>query len=899
MAQADNGTLNIVGSHCSPFCAHHSNVDTRIIFCWPQEVMILSARMAAVQSRALSFAHQKRNLQNILNALPSQLVVTEESRRRSTAKSLMWHQHDIPFSSQSSPPTSPMKRRRRLMGGTWVPAAYRGGDLNKGRTNGSEPNKTTTAWWKRASTMTKNGRQLKRKQDLHQTNSEWREIRDKERRLMLLFEEFLERAKVYQTSFRTVGSLVAKDPSDRSDPPKMENAEKRLLLSNETVLSERIRSTLQGLQDADVPVDERKLKETEADFVALCKTMQHMCSLSCSLSQLAKNERAFAIYIGISEQILVELVRLLQERCLLTESAHTWGDQAKRPPFSQGKEGHRATRVSKWLNNVINSILSPISKGDPQRDRVRMPREMIGDTSMSEAGKSLDETTERLLSDLVTSIITQTTNQLEDCTLDTSDAEIPHHHRTLMGKAADRVLDVLEHVPTSWDATNDALNKAVQLLSGAASYKSAQKCKLVFERYYTPHFTDPRLSSVLQAYLAAIKHSKVPPKNTPEIIEEAYNFLNANYDERAHALGGERMQTVSVMLQIMAADFSLDPAETSSTSRTRCEMADSLLKKTIGDNSASELLRRINGENKRVSVQLTPLLDPLALLYAISEDPERVELARNMLDHMLRNSGQGRFFSFPSTNTCNAVLSTIVRKHELKGESGDDTKEDCDDEIDLKYSEDLLAFLYQRTGSDCMPNTSTLPNTSTIQLAFRLLNAVKPDDEGLRAQNILSMAEPYYLLGPAKTMGLTLYHETLRTWLRVASFERREDADVTAAEQALWLVERMEIRSTPSLLSNELLKDSSFPYLYDTEAKPTTTSYQLTLDTCEATVDEKDFGKAAEVALTVAKKMERLGLLKHPQLRSLRKCAAKLRQKSVLVEQIHSFTRDIKKRMKQ
>lgn len=797
-------------------------------------------------------------------------------------------QQCVSFSSNSSPPSSRVKRRRRLKEFTWVPPAYRGGDVNKRGPN--RPSKPPSSWKRGIGpTEKKQERRVKTIEDKQPSNAEWKAIREKERRLILLYQDFSRQVIAYQALF-CPAEVVDEQPDGAAESPKRRNFKMDNSLSNLNELADNIRTALQGVQDADVPVDEAKLKATEEDFVALCRTMQHMCSTSCSLSQLTNNEKTFTIFVDIAEQILVELIRLLQERCLLIDSAHTWGDEAKRPVVTEGKEGHRKIGVSQWLNTIVKTILSPISQ-DKHRDQARMPREMIGDASMSEAGKRLDETTERLLSILVNSIITYTTNQLGDITLGVVDPYMPARHRKLLENAGDRVLSVLENAPTSWDATNEALNKAIQLLAGAASYESAKKCKMVFERHRAPHSTEPRLSSVLQAYLSAIKHTNNPRKSKLAIVEEAYDFFNSNFDQRMGFLSSECLQAVSVMLQIMTVDFSLDDANENSTlKQARCEMANSLLKNATGDDSGIELLRQVKSDDKSVSAQLTPLLDPLACLYAISEDPERIELAHKMLDHMVESACQGRISTFPSTNTCNAVLHTIVCKHETKPkDTGDKSKEDQEEKADLQYSKDLMAFMYKRKGADLMPNRTSL------KLAYRLLKAIEPDDEVVRAQDILSMAEAHYLVqetGSQKSMGMTCYHETLQTWLRVASSSRYDPITICPAEQVLWLVDRMEIRSTPAFLTYSLLKNSAFPYLYDTRARPTKLTYELALNVCAAS--DKQCAKSSQAALSLARKMERRQLLDPPHIELLSE-----RADGPYKDSIESFIKDFKKKIKQ
>jgi hypothetical protein len=385
------------------------------------------------------------------------------------------------------------------------------------------------------------------------------------------------------------------------------------------------------------------------------------------------------------------------------------------------------------------------------------------------------------------------------------------------------------------------------------------------------------------------------PDEIPSIIDEAYDFLIDNWEREATAISNERLQAVAVMLRIIAftcrklnkTDKEKEDKEKEEI-MTMYERADSLLQLAVGNESAAELLRQIEKKDSDISVQLTPLLDPLALLYASSGDSERVELARKMLDHMMKNVGKGRFFAYPTTKTCNVVLKTMVDKY---CDESIDQKEP-ESEQDLLFSSKLLSFMYKQTEAACTPDRVTLEQT------MNLLDVANLADAGPRAQKILSVVESYYLLSESSEPGvpLSLYHRVLNSWLATAS---RQDggSDVCCAEQALWMVERMELRSTPVFLSDKLLKASAYPYIYDTEARPTGLTYGMMLQICVATTNNGHFHKAAEIALRVSKKLVTLEAFDSRHSAQLRSCSDKIPKESDLWKEIDSFLFDVADRL--
>jgi hypothetical protein len=145
-----------------------------------------------------------------------------------------------------------------------------------------------------------------------------------------------------------------------------------------------------------------------------------------------------------------------------------------------------------------------------------------------------------------------------------------------------------------------------------------------------------------------------------------------------------------------------------------------------------------------------------------------------------------------------------------------------------------------------------------------LLTVLKPSNVGERLENLLDQMETRRYFSHRRlmpiTISLTAYNRVLWGLWQEALLNKTEPRGTS--QRALTLLERLEMRSTPLWMSDDLvckmqysIAPSSSNLLYDLGLTPTKRTYELVLNVCASTKAPSEFEKAALAAAEVVERM--------------------------------------------
>jgi hypothetical protein len=243
-----------------------------------------------------------------------------------------------------------------------------------------------------------------------------------------------------------------------------------------------------------------------------------------------------------------------------------------------------------------------------------------------------------------------------------------------------------------------------------------------------------------------------------------------------------------------------------------CELADGLVMRALTEDVLSRKQPKDGGDT-----HLLPLLHYLIHVLASSEDPVWLERSKQMLLYMMQidrgGFGFGASIVYPTVDTLNVVIQSILKQYEDRGRIGG--------EQDLEYTLSLLDYMFGRSDQGCWPNDTT------FLLLLRLLAAIKPNDISDRAENMLSKMELRRTLSRSN-MSLSTYHLVLRCWLAAAE----SGISKNGCLRGMKLLENLEMQSTPLILSDKDVSLTTVRNLYDISLRPSKETYNLLLKIC-------------------------------------------------------------------
>lgn len=700
-------------------------------------------------------------------------------------------------------------------------------------------------------------------------------------------------------------------------------------------MQQKIKETLRDIHrtDGGVIVDWTKFKETENAFLMVCRSIQHMCSTCTNLSRFYDENQEE--YVDLAEFLLLELVRLGRERAKLAESARKATQAAvEKPPTAvieeESKPAEEDTRdasivkeesrqqeqgvMTGWFSSMVaylpfsfykkeeeksSSVVPPVDKEaaaemtkgeqlskEPKNDEVITGRgqkeERIGGKKAPEISKEENtilvhekpylESTHRLFRLVVSSMTTaakavnpdetvedeeedEANSDSEDA-LDSVETQAWHEARRQAFEAtARRMLNLLDRMPTGWDSPDpSALQMIMEMLSRAGTLESARMCNELFYRANTQVL---KYSLVPEAYLEAVRFETDDGKRQ-DIVLEAIRVQHRLWKLRLPSHRVERIMHCSIILNCISvadmADF-----------LGMCHAAEVLVKRAIGAKAYSQIMGELGAEKPDVDVQALPMLNYLTQIYASSGDSSKIDASKLMLKYMMHcdeDSGGNRMIPFPNVDTCNTVLRALSKRCESKS-----AQKPVDVKVDLDYATSLMDFMCGgREESAC------LPDETTFELMFRLLDAAKAEDAGDIAEDLLSKMEIVRMFSKDQASMITVstYHRIMGYWLQTAKTRDSVDAGRSPCERALTLLDKMEVQSTPMFLSDRALNSIEMQKLYNVSLRPIRQTYELVLTICsESRQSREDKEKAFDVAADVYRRMRKQGFVAHDDMTSV------------------------------
>lgn len=160
--------------------------------------------------------------------------------------------------------------------------------------------------------------------------------REKEEQLFSLYRSLVRLAPRYRTRYRlnvvTTTTTLSSDDHRRGIPSIQ-------------LLAKRIVAVLQDIHEPDAPLDGKQIQDTEEEFRSHCRVLQHMCSVTCTLTHLSQygdDTDGCRHYVDLAELLLLQTMQLVQDRFLLIKSARHWNNSTAKvvvPPGSHTVHG--------------------------------------------------------------------------------------------------------------------------------------------------------------------------------------------------------------------------------------------------------------------------------------------------------------------------------------------------------------------------------------------------------------------------------------------------------------------------------------------------------------------------------------------------------------------------------
>lgn len=740
---------------------------------------------------------------------------------------------------------------------SWVPPAYRGvvpSQDNEGRKKYDRNQRSATGRFEKKRHFEKERRPFV----LRRSQSEITELEDQERaltakrkreeQLISLFQDLVRLSSQYRTQFQK-GDISLLPYDSLRDLPLGKFLEKRIV------------AALKGIHEPDAPIDWKQIQKTEEDFRSLCRVLQYMCSISCSLTNVSQygNNTDSRKYVDLAELLFLQLVQLAQGRSLLVESTRKWSNTLKAiQPANTTYNGYgdKATQsaIGGWFSRFVGNFVPYIKITVPEEKPVTVSERDASTTVLDEPfsipnQEDSDLHSPKRLFRRVMSCIASTVRKsaVDELNGETSEgykaaketAKNPVEQQAYEATAR-RMLDLLDRMPSSWTPDTEAIRYIMEMLCRSGTLQSARMCHVVFQRHTCSQYR-LQFSLVLEAYLEATMR-ETDKEKLAVLVEEVLNVLYMQWDASLPKHRLDRILQCSITLNCMSvAGVGVVPG--------MCERGGSMAKRALGRQVFSQLKEEMRAEKPRVDPQTLPVINYLAQLYASSGDDVQVGMAKQMLNYMTQHDsyGVGRFMVFPNVDTCNAVLLALIQRYEGKSVNEKDMKAA---QVDFDFARGVLEYMYKRSEVECWPNSTTLA------LMFRFTDARNPADIGNIAEDLLSMIEARQFLSQSKdTAKITLstYHRVLRYWMQAAkspSFQSAENRDV-ACERAHYLLEKLEVQSMPIVLSDNFLRFTAVKNLYDINLRPMRNTYKMVLQICVDTSEPGDHEKAASIAFQV------------------------------------------------
>ena len=600
-------------------------------------------------------------------------------------------------------------------------------------------------------------------------------------------------------------------------------------------LAKRMKKALDGIHESDTPIEWSQIEETEDSFRGIFRVLQETVSLSAQLCKYCDWEASPGL-VNLSEIALRSMLVFQSDRALVAESAKTWSSQS-----SSDKE------IKSYLE-----FFSPT--GGTEDDSSPMPEFVL---AHNDPKLKVSADLFLLVMEALAAVDESSKKTIDGGHIDAS--------------TASRLVELLDLFPPNLVPSTDMGTLVLQTLAREGTRESAQTCFRLCQTGPSEIF---RFSLVVEAFIRAVRHEE-DLETRRQIVRECFDAINTHWNSCLPQDRLERIRHCTSVLQCLSfADILDDTSELFDT-------VEDLVKRTLGEQEYGQLMDDItvsDGDvNGRFDVHVLPLANFLIPVFAAS-DSSRVEVAKKMLLYLTRQKAP---VASPSVIAFNSVLFAILQQCEKEGPGCESSAIE-----DLEYAFSVLDYLFGQT------ETESLPDGNTFHLLFRLVAAIKPDDIGERAQDLLSKMEISKCLsrtGTGKLSSLSNYHKVLWCWCEAAK---------SGSFEGVWrrgekLVRVLELQSTPLILSDMDATNTTLRSLYNVNLRPLPRTYRFALNICAESTDYSEKKEEiASCALSVFRRMERRGFVSQDDdtvIEMFKRCIAPLPEESAQRKEAEAF----------
>jgi hypothetical protein len=724
---------------------------------------------------------------------------------------------------------------------SWVPPAYRGIDL--GTKNGasrvgqgpetlnSKPKRSGR--FRSARTRSSSARQAKvEKPDLLLRilpEEAFYAKQEKEEVIEDAIKELLLAASSYRKHFSTI-----------SNSSSLDNGTSTQTLNK--AMKNRVASALRDIHPAE-SAEQKQVLDSEADFRTICRALQQICSTSCSLSSLWKyGDKDGVKYADLSELTLTELVKLNIERSQLRTKASTSDSEGETAILESAKS---KLSVSGWFSDLIEGFVPSLVSSSKSKIKSK--------DEESETFVALDDSTllsiQRLLKNVLASIAFTTQapelfgneeTRLVVNPLKTEEDQVSFE------KVGRRMLNLLDSTSLLVEVDGETVQLPMEMLCRAGTLSSARLCNEIFQQYYSRTCQAP-FPLVLEAYLESIKR-ETDQDTLLDFVEEVMGLLVAQWNISLPTHRVERILQVSIVLNCMA---EADMGKVKGMS----ESGDLLVKRALGGKTFTQFFQEVHSDDPKVDNQAIPIANALVHLYAGSGQKPLLATAKKLLKYMMNEQEDTMLLAalYPTVGACNAVLTSLVQSSTedevaVRPSKSDFNAKNSTKSENFMFGLSVLNFMLSRSGAACFPNITT------YELVFSLLEAANPKNIGIIGEELLFSIEASNMMNGAVSFSLPIhkYDSVLKFWLLTVKNKHLETfrfgERVVPCRRAFSLLEKLEIRSRPWMLSNSALKEATVKNLYDPHLRPTRTTYLLVLQVCANTSEIEHQEEASQIA---------------------------------------------------
>ena len=552
------------------------------------------------------------------------------------------------------------------------------------------------------------------------------------------------------------------------------------------------------------------------------------------------------VLIDCAEQCLFDLRKLIDQRKQLF-------DQMNRT--EETREAENESKQSSWIN-PLSQVATYISKSI---SKLALNNEKkIDERLLAHNDKDLAPS-QQLIRLLVESIASATATKTDG----------------LLPNSEQRVSNLLQVLPDDTVPESRTLLGILEVLCHVGNLEAAQECRKLFDQFSSeiPHLP---FSLVLRCYLEASRNETIYERKH-EIVKEVLEVFKTRWKSQMPRHKEERVAHGSSVLECIAV------SGISQDSRIQ-EEVETVVRTTLHRSEYDRFRKATESENAKVDPDVVPIFNFLARIYAVSNDATKVEKAKAMVKNILPNQGDsdGRYLKYPNVETINTILSGILRLHQ---EGGDN----LDAHSDLDFAESLLDYAMSRRES------GTWANAETFELIMNLYTILKPENVGQKMLNLVSHYETRVYLSkkPSMKISLATYNRVIWGLWEEAKLGKSPQT----SQKALELLEKLEMLSTPLLLTPKQVRSLNNIDLYRLDLRPSKKTYEMVLNVCADTVAPNEFEMAARVAGVVGRRMARMSSIQPKAIDKIQSCLDRLPSDSVLVEPLNKLVTELEEKI--